>query len=90
MYAILVFIQIIQILSGNGRDENGIVDENIHRLRLGREDFWMKILKTNFPYGLNKTSKDFTPEAPILQIFILLGDLVTEIANVIKLKQSSF
>ena len=56
MYAILAFIQMIEILSGNGHDENGIVDENICRIRLGREDFWMKFLKTNFPYGLNETS----------------------------------
>ena len=47
-------IQIIDALSGNGHDENGIVDENFRRLRLGREDFWMKTLRTNFPYGINE------------------------------------
>ena len=42
-------IQIIEVLSSNGRDENGTVDENICRLRLGRGDFWMKTLRTSFP-----------------------------------------
>ena len=41
-------IQIIEVLSGNGHDENGIVDENNCRLRLSWEDFGMKTLRTNF------------------------------------------
>ena len=73
MYAILVFIQIIEIIFGNGNDGNGIVDENIRRLRLGREDFWTKILKTNFLYWLNETSKDLIPGAPIGTKFYLVG-----------------
>ena len=32
-------IQIIKVLSGNGHDENGFVDENIRKLRLGRKSF---------------------------------------------------
>ena len=49
-------MQIIEVLSGNGQNENGIMDENIRRLTLVREDFWMKSLRTNFPYGLKKRS----------------------------------
>ena len=32
-------IQIFEILSGNGHDEYDIADENISRLKEGREDF---------------------------------------------------
>ena len=32
-------IQIIKVLSGNGHDENGFVNENIRKLRLGRGCF---------------------------------------------------
>ena len=57
-------IQIIEVLSGNGHDESGILDEIIRRLRLVSEDFWMKILRTNFPYWLNKRIKRLIPAAP--------------------------
>ena len=66
-------IQIIEVLSVSGHDENGIVDENIYRLRLGRKDFWMKILRTNFPCGLNETSKDLMPGAPVVSHFCHVG-----------------
>ena len=58
-------IQIIEDLSGNGHDENGFVYKNINSLELSREDFQMKILTTNFPYGLNERSKYLVPELPI-------------------------
>lgn len=32
-----------------GNNENGIVVENIRRLRLAREGVWMETLKRNFP-----------------------------------------
>ena len=32
---------------------------------LRREEFWMKTLQKNFPYGLNEIPKDITPEATI-------------------------
>ena len=76
-------IQIIVVLSGNGHDENGIVDENIRRLRLGSEDFWMKTLRTNLSYGLNEKSKHLIPGATI-GINFLLEDLVREITDAIK------
>ena len=44
--------QIIEVLSGNVHDENGILDENICRLRIDSEFFWMKTLKNNFSYFL--------------------------------------
>ena len=64
--------QIIEVLSGNGHDENVIVDENIQRLRLDSEDFWMKTLRTNLPYGLNERSKDLIAQASIGSFFHLI------------------
>ena len=58
-------IQIIEVLPCNGHNEKGIVYENNCRLRLGREDFWMKTLRPNFPYGRNERSKDLIPGSPI-------------------------
>ena len=57
-------IQFIEDLSGNGHDENGILNENNFRLRLSSEDFWMETLGTFFPYGLNEESKYLIPGAP--------------------------
>ena len=65
-------IQIIEVLSGNGHDENVIVDENIQRLRLDSEDFRMKTLRTNLPYGLNERSKDLIAQAHIGSNFHLI------------------
>ena len=47
--------------SDNGHDENDIVDENIYRLRLGKEDIWMKMLRNDFSCGLKvaPTSTNF-------------------------------
>ena len=55
-------IQMNEVLSGNGHDENVIVYENIRRTRLGRGDFWMKKLRTSFLHVLNKISKDLISE----------------------------
>ena len=51
----------------------GIVYENNYRLRLAREDFWMKTLRTNFPYGRYERSKDLIPAAPICTHFYPIG-----------------
>ena len=66
-------IQIIEILSRNGHDETSIVGENIFTLRLVREVFWIKLLRTYFPYGLSKRSKYLTPRAPIGTKFYPIG-----------------
>ena len=58
-------VQIIEVFSGNSHDKNDIEDKNNYRLKLGSEDFWMKTLSTNFPYGLNERSKDLVPGASI-------------------------
>lgn len=58
-------IQIIKVLSGNGNDRIGFENKNIRRLRLGRDNFWMKTLSSNFSYGLNESSEDLMPGEPV-------------------------
>ena len=63
----------IEVLSGNGHDENGIVDDNIRRLRLERKNFWMKVLRNFVSDRLNERSKDLIPGGPIGTNFYLIG-----------------
>ena len=50
-------IQIIEKLKGTGYLQNGDIDEDMRSYRLEREDFWIKTLRTIFPYGLNDKAK---------------------------------
>ena len=83
-------IQITEVLFGNGQDENGIVDENIWRLRLSRKDLWIKTLRTNFPYGLNERSKNLIPGAPVGTNFYPIGRSGERNNICQKKKQSTF
>ena len=49
-------IQVIEKLDGTGF-KNGARDKDMAKLRLEREDHWMKELRTVYPYGLNIKSK---------------------------------
>ena len=47
-------VQIIEKLEGTGRTEDdNAIDPKITSIRRKREDFWMKTLRTVYPYGLN-------------------------------------
>ena len=53
-------IQIIQKLAGDGRtnvkrpnSKLCVIDENITKIRKEHEDRWIRVLKTQFPYGAN-------------------------------------
>ena len=50
-------IQVIEKLPGNGRDILGDVCSDMTETRLDREDFWMKQLRTIYPYGLCERAK---------------------------------
>ena len=44
-------IQVIEVLEGNGY-KNGALDLDMSKQRKEREDFWIKTLRTIYPYGL--------------------------------------
>ena len=50
-------IHVLEKLPGDGY-KNGSRDKDMYLRRLKREDFWMKKLRTIYPYGLNEKSKD--------------------------------
>jgi hypothetical protein len=50
------YIQVIEVFEGDGYT-NGKVDEDMRRIRREREDWWMKTLRTIYPYGLNDQHK---------------------------------
>ena len=65
------FIQILEVLPGTGY-KDGALDLEMKAHRLEREDFWMKTLRTIYPYGLcDKYKRDTKiPEnAPIGKLF---------------------
>ena len=61
-------IQILEKLPGNGYI-NGIVDPEMLEYRLQREDYWIKTLRTVYPYGLNQRTKFMSLNKPIGKLF---------------------
>ena len=61
-------IHIIEKLEGNGY-LNGVIDETMREYRLQREDYWMKQLRTVYPYGLNERTKHMSEDAPVGTLF---------------------
>lgn len=65
------FIQILELLPGDGY-KDGALDTEMTALRKEREDYWMKTLRTIYPYGLNDKYKRATnvhEDAPIGKLF---------------------
>ena len=50
--------QILEKLHGNGYDSNNKVYKDVTKLRLSREDHWIKKLHTLYPYGLNEKASN--------------------------------
>ena len=61
-------VQILEKLPGNGYI-NGKFDKAMMRDRLMREDYWMKTLRTVYPYGLNERTKFMNKNKPVGQLF---------------------
>ena len=61
-------IQILEKLPGDGY-LNGAIDEKMRERRLEREDYWMKTLRTVYPYGLNEKTKFMNQDTPIGILF---------------------
>ena len=56
-------IQILEVLEGSRYTETGELDKEMTEKRLEREQYWIKILRTYYPYGFNdhkKKSEKFT------------------------------
>ena len=58
----------LEKLPGNGYI-NGAIDKDMREERLKREDFWMKTLRTIYPYGLNVKAKSASSNLPIGKLF---------------------
>ena len=61
-------IIILEKIPGNGYT-NGVVDDKMRDYRLEREDYWMKTLRTVYPYGLNERTKGMNSEIPVGKLF---------------------
>ena len=61
-------IQILEKLPGNGY-KNGSIDAQMRKYRLEREDYWIKTLRTVYPYGLNDRAKSINSDIPVGKLF---------------------
>ena len=59
-----ICVQILEKLPGNGYI-NGQFDKAMLKTRLEREDYWMKTLRTVYPYGLNDRTKLMNKMKPV-------------------------
>ena len=64
----LFSIDILEKLPGDGY-ENGSIDDQMRKYRLEREDYWMKTLRTVYPYGLNDRAKSINSDNPVGNLF---------------------
>ena len=65
-------MQVIEIFVGDGY-KNGIVDAEMRSVRKEREEWWMKTLRTVYPYGLNDQAKGKSSTASIGSLFFPLS-----------------
>ena len=61
-------IQILEKLEGNGY-KKGARDKDMYKKRLEREDYWIKTIRTVYPYGLNDKVKQGKDEVPVGKLF---------------------
>ena len=61
-------IDILEKLPGNGY-LNGSIDAEMRKYRLEREDYWIKTLRTVYPYGLNDRAKSVNSDIPVGKLF---------------------
>jgi hypothetical protein len=64
-------IQVIEIFQGDGY-ENGKVESGMRSVRREREDWWIKTLRTVYPYGLNDQVKGKNSTSSIGSLFFPL------------------
>ena len=76
-------IHILEKLEGDDFT-NGQRDFAVQKLRLQREDYWMKKLRTIYPYGLNERAKNFNLEQPNGKLFSPLTKFINRRENLEK------
>lgn len=54
------FIQVTVVLACSGCNEDEELDKDIFKKRLNRRDFWLRSLRTFYPYGLNERKRKFS------------------------------
>ena len=67
------FIQVIEVLDGSGYDEIGDLDLDMLQIRLDREDYWFKTLRTFYPYGFNERKRKYEVYRTIGSLFFPIG-----------------
>ena len=69
-------VQILEKIEGTGRTERGTIDVKVSNHRKQQENYWIKTLRTVFPYGLNNRLADQISERigskfyPLRRVFI--------------------
>ena len=61
-------INIIEVFEGNGYSGNKVC-ASAREKRVERENFWMKELRTIFPYGLNERARGHNDNVPVGKLF---------------------
>ena len=61
-------IRIIEVFKGDGYENNKVCPE-ARKIRVERENFWMKELRTIFPYGLNERARGQGQNSSIGKLF---------------------
>ena len=61
-------IQVIEIFSGSGYRNNKVC-KKARKKRIVREDYWMKELRTVYPYGLNERVRCHDQDIPVGKLY---------------------
>ena len=63
-----IIIQIFELFPGTGYKNNKVCAVELAK-RLKIEDYWMKTLRTIYPYGLIKRARQYDSEVPVGKLF---------------------
>ena len=63
-------IQIIEKIPGSGYGVEDKPDPDVTKVRQTREDFWIKQLRTLYPYGLNERAFDKNNDSAVLDLAV--------------------
>ena len=61
-------VDIFEIFPGTGYENNKVCPED-HAKSLKRENYWLKTLRTIYPYDLNERARRYDSEVPVEKLF---------------------